>query len=427
MKGKLTKLMVNNSFWVNTFHLIFGTVLSQVIPILLQPFLRRWFSPEEFGAMAIYFSIVSIFCVLVNLNYQSAVVLPDEEEDAMSIVIGSISISAINSVLLGLLFLVFSDWIIQKWKLDFSFKTWFWFLPLSIFLNSSHLIFSNWLIRKKKFKALSLNKVSRRSTEGLFQMTGGLFSWKWGLNGGVIFGDFFNFITYCYQYFRTGGKLNKTIFNNVKSVFVRYKEFPMVGFIPNLLTTISSYIPVFLVSYHYDVELTGQLDLSRQILALPLALIAASISQVILQEFTELRRSEAHFNVRFKQLFLILLGISILMCIIVSLFGRALFVFIFGENWSLSGEITEVLVWSYAIKLIVAPLSMIFIVLEKLKLNAAWQVSNFLIISTLFFVGKKEFSDFMNYLVAIDMIMYFIYGFLIVKTVIKYDKKLDIN
>lgn len=418
-------LKYKSGFWANTFQLILGTVVAQLIPILLQPLLRRMFTPEEFGIMAIYFSIVSVLCVVVTLNYQTAVVLPEKDEDAMSIVLGSLSISAILSIVILIIFLLLSSDIIQFFNLPNDFRVWIWFLPLSIFLNASHMIFSNWLIRKKEFKKLSINKVSRRVAEGSAQISIG---WKWGnygLNGGVIIGDLVNGLTYLYQYIRTGGMFNIKIWQGIKSNLLRYKDFPLVGLSPNLLSTISSFIPVFLVTSLYTTELTGQFDLSRQILALPLALISASISQVLLQEFAGLSKEKKSIRKRYKKTFQVLLILSLTMCLFIFFFGKTIFLFIFGVDWLIGSEITKVLVWGYGIKLVISPLSILFVVFEKLKINALWQLGYFLVIASLYLFVNIDFHTFVAVLVITDLCMYSIYGVLTYRIVINYERKIN--
>lgn len=418
-------LKYKSGFWANTFQLILGTVVAQLIPILLQPLLRRMFTPEEFGVMAIYFSIVSVLCVVVTLNYQTAVVLPEKDEDAMSIILGSLFVSAVLSIAIFIVFLLLSSDIIKFFNLSNDFRVWIWFLPLSIFLNASHMIFSNWLIRKKEFNKLSINKVSRRIAEGGSQISIG---WKWGsygLNGGVIIGDLVNGLTYLYQYIRTGGYFGAIVRKNIKANLVRYKQFPLVGLAPILLNTVTSFIPVFLVTSLYSTELTGQFDLSRQILILPLSLISASISQVLLQDFADSIRKKESIKNRARNIFIVLSALAVSMCLFIYFFGKVIFLVIFGPDWLIGGEITELLVWGYGIRLVIAPLSVLFIVLERLKINALWQLAYFISVSLLYFMVNVDFYTFILMLVIVDVCLYVLYGLLMYKIVLNYEKKIN--
>ncbi len=66
----------NSELFKNTSILVSGTALAQLIPILLQPILRRFYSPEVFGAYSVYLSLVGILYVLSSLRYEMAIPLP---------------------------------------------------------------------------------------------------------------------------------------------------------------------------------------------------------------------------------------------------------------------------------------------------------------------------------------------------------------
>lgn len=417
------KQLFNSEFLKHSSVLIGGTLLAQLIPILLQPVLRRMFTPDEFGVMAVYFSIVSIVCVIASLNYQAAVVLPEEEEDAMAIVLGGVVISAIVSIVVFIVLLLFSDGLLHFFRLPSGLKNWLCILPVSIFLNSIHLIFGNWLTRKKAFKAFAINKVSRRMAEGIAQLGLGL-KWKsGGLILGTFFGDLVNGLTYFWQYRQTGGAFRGSVWGRVKKNLLRYKQFPLVSLAPNLLSTVSLFIPVLLITQLYSTEITGQFDLSRQILALPLSLISVSVSQVLVQKLSESRKNGTSVLPQMRNIFLVLTGLSLVGCLVVFIFGEALFSWIFGEQWRFSGAITELLVWSYGIKFIVAPLAIAFIAFEKLLLNSIWQMAYFVAMAALYMLPKLEFTDFLYLLIGIDVFFYVIYGLLTYYIVIDYEKK----
>jgi O-antigen/teichoic acid export membrane protein len=49
----MKKLFGQSDFLRNTVILVFGTGIAQMIPILLQPVLRRIYAPADFGAFAV--------------------------------------------------------------------------------------------------------------------------------------------------------------------------------------------------------------------------------------------------------------------------------------------------------------------------------------------------------------------------------------
>ncbi len=411
----------------NSSILIGGTLLAQIIPVLLQFVLRRMYSPEEFGMAAVYFTIVSILAVGGSLSYHSAIVLPKEDKDGNSLVVGSLVISVFFSILVFLIILLFSNPIIEVFKLPLGIKDWMYLIPVSVLFNSGHLIFSNWLIRKKAFKALAYNKISRRSSEGAAQVS---LNALWKGNGvllGTIIGDFINYLTYLFQFRRSGGRLVGVSKDDIKANLKKYLHFPKISLIPNLMSTVSLLLPVLIINAFYKEEITGQFDLSRQILALPLALISMSLSQVLLQKISQSRNDKTSVIKTIKRIFWLLFLGAGAASIVTFFFGEEIITLVFGDKWRLAGDVTELLIFGYAIKFIVSPFSSTFIAFEQLKLNSLWQILYSLGIIAMLMFDDLSFENFILLYVGIDLFFYFWYGVIIYYIINKYEKSLKLE
>lgn len=411
-------------FWRNVKYLISGTVVAQLIPFLLQPILRRLYSPEEFGLFTLYFSIVSILSIFVTMNYQNTISLPRKDSDGNALVMGNLLWAAILSVLVFAVFLLFHAFILHEFHLPNSFKKWIWFLPLSTFLSATHLIFSNWLIRKKAVGELNTGKIAHNFSEGVSQMSLG---YKWsqvGLIGGTIVGDGVGALVYLIQFFKSGGRFGKGMWKKSKFLLLAYRHYPMVGFGPFLFNAISAYIPIFLVASLFSPAEVGQFDLSRQILALPLAIVSAGLSQVLMQKFSssvQMGISIFHTYIKVKR---ILWMMAILMVLFFSLWGVPILKFLFGNQWEMGGQIVRILVWSYAIKLTISPLSILFATFGKLTINAIWQTFYFSILILLYLVVDTDLYTLIYILVVVDVFAYLIYGWLIRNMVRNYEQRI---
>jgi O-antigen/teichoic acid export membrane protein len=335
MIRKYTKQLAKIEFVKNSFTLITGTVVAQVFPIVLQPFLRRLYEPSDFGILALYATLLSVFYSFATLKYDSTVMLPKKDEDAANLVAGSVFTSLIISTLLFLLFLIFNAQIIALLSLPESMRFWLLILPLSIFLFSSSQVFNYWLIRKKAFKSSSLNKVYRRGAEGVSQVGLGVNFFGSGLVVGNIFGDLTNFISSYYQAVKSGFHLKALKKLKIIALFKRYSSFPKYNALPALLDTISLSIPVILLNKFYGGEVTGYFDLSRMFMALPLALISVSISQVLFQDISVRLRDKRTIEDVLKRIIKILAVVAGLIVLIGMLFSVPLFTLVFGEKWEL--------------------------------------------------------------------------------------------
>ena len=424
MINKLVKQLNRTEFLKNSLMLITGTVAAQVIPIVLQPFLRRVYTPEDFGVFAVYTSLLGIVVSVSNLRYESTVMLPRKDEDAANLVIAGWMISFIMASLSALVLLVFGEKLLALFDVDKDSVWLFYMLPLSIFLFSAYQSVNYYLIRKKAFKVSSLNKVVRRGGEGIVQIGAG-FSWhSIGLICGTIAGDLMNFLTGILQLKRQGFKTEWIKKVKIIALMKRYKDFPMYNTLPALLNTMSLSLPVLMISNFYGETITGYFDLSRMVLALPLALVSVSVSQVLFQHLSEKIRERKPIigQIRKTAKFL---GISAVIMIVAGYFlSVPVFKLVFGEKWELSGVMTQILIASYALKFVVSPLSVTFNALEKIRSNSLWQLLYFLSILSLFFFRHLPIEEFLMYYLVIDLIAYTVYFGLMAYQVSNYEKSL---
>jgi len=413
--------------------LISGTFLAQLIPILLQPFLRRIFTPREFGYFAIYTTIVGVLISLANLKYESAIVIAKKNTTANDLLKGGIIISFFFSILILIMMILFKENWINFFQIPKATQVMFWLIPLSVFVLSSYQCMNFWFIRKKRFKTSSVNKLIRRSSEGIGQLFLGFLK-KGGANkalssnglivGGII-GEVSNFIFgfwQCKKYELNWAKFN---LSKIKEALKTYKEFPIFNAIPSFLNTFSLMFPVIIVSSLFGEETTGQFDLSRVVLALPLALISVSVSQVYLQKISEKINRKEKILKEYKKMFFILASLSVPGAILGYFICEPIFVVFFGDNWETAIKITQILIFSYAIKFIVSPLSVSIIALEKLRWSALWQFSYFVLIIGLFFLNGKSIEEFFIIYACLDVIIYLIYFIITTYLILSYDKTIS--
>ena len=420
----MTKKLFNSEFLRNVFTLISGTAIAQIIPIALQLILRRIYSPDVFGAFAVYISVVGILVVISTLRYEMAVVLPKDDKDATNIVGLSFLISVFVNIVFLILIIFLKDFIIKLLNFPVEYSYWLYFMPLSTLLLSSYHAINYWLIRKKAFKASSINKMSRRSIEGVFQLSLGILRKPFGLAIGDFFGNLANIISGLIQLRKSSFRFSNINWATIKYVAKRYIEFPKYQAIPYLLNTISLLFPIFIINRIYSEEITGYYDLSRMVLALPLALISMSISQVLFQKLTEKKNKRLPVLKNILNTSKILALLTIPAIIILYFFGTEIFGFLFGKEWGVSGEYTSILVFSYSLKFVVSPISIVFPALEKIKIASIWQIFYFCAIITLIFLPKIAINDFLLIYVGIELIAYTIYFLLIYRITKNYDKSL---
>ena len=78
---------IDSVFYKNILILLKGSVLAQLIPLIISPFITRLYSPKELGVLALFSSISVILGSVVNGRYEQALVLVKTENEAKHLTI----------------------------------------------------------------------------------------------------------------------------------------------------------------------------------------------------------------------------------------------------------------------------------------------------------------------------------------------------
>lgn len=408
----------------NISILVSGTTIAQLIPIILQPLLRRYFSPEEFGAYAVYLSLIGILIVIASLKYELAIILPEKDKTATNILALAVLINLVFSFVLLIIIVLFRRPVLNLINLPVHYSIYLYLVPLGVFLHSMYQSINYWLIRKKLFFSISLIKFIRRGSEGSAQIMLMFSKVSAGLVIGDIIGHFANCVSGIIQALRNDVNLMHVSIIKLKYVFKKYLEYPKFNVIPSFMSACSYLLPAIFINKFFSSEYAGYFDLSKLMLSIPLALIATSISNVLLQLISEkFRKNESFVSSLFSIIFLVLF-IGLFEIIIIRIWGVKLFNLFFGQEWELSGIISRVLVWSFALNFLVASFSSLFISMKKIKILSAWQLLYFIGILSLTFFRNSSFELFLKTYVIIEIICSVLIAILMIFIVWTYEKSL---
>ena len=417
--------LLNNRILKNVTLLVSGTAIAQIILMLFQLVLRRLYSPEVFGAFSVYMSIVGILIILSTMRYELAVVLPKEDRKASGLVAGGILISLTINILVLIITIIFKKYIVNWLDFPEKYGYWLYFVPLSTFLFSTYQFLNYWLTRNSAFKAISINKVSRRLSEGIVQSIFGAIKSPSGLFAGDIVGNAANITAGYYQAKRKGFTFKNLSFRKIRASLRRYSSFPKYQTIPAVLNAASMLLPVFFINKFYSSDTAGYFDLSRQMLIVPISFITASLSQVLLKELSDRVKNNAKLTPSIlKTAMYLSIGILPFM-IVIMIWGEGLFSFFFSETWRVSGNYSAILAPAFAVQFIVSPLSISFTVLEKLKVLAAWQICYFGAVLALLSLSHLSITYFLAIYTGINIVAYSIYFLLIINCTRRYDKRTE--
>jgi O-antigen/teichoic acid export membrane protein len=420
----MKKLFTQKSeFFNHTFQLLVGTSLAQALAFIMQPVLSRLFNANDYTIYGVFITMLSWLEIISTGRYELATVIPKHDREAINLVAGASLLSAIIAFLTFIGALLFGHTIIG-WFHAPGLLIYLYLLPVSLLIWSVTKMLNSWLIRKEAFKASSVNKIVQRSFEQGSSVTFGAFSF----HGGLITGDFIGRATMLAVSFRQsihhGIDISLLSYKEMLSVLKKFYRYPFFNTLPALLNTTATLLPVFYMSSKYPGQIAGNFIFSRMILMAPTSFISFSISQVLLQKVAKNRsnnksiKSEIYSLVKY-------LGIAAFLLIAVFLIAAPqLFSFVFGKQWLLAGIFSQILVISFAIQLLVSPISSALVAMEKIKVYSIWQLSYFIAIGCLFFIKGIPARDFIILIMVIDVVFYLFYLALILIAVKKYENRL---
>jgi O-antigen/teichoic acid export membrane protein len=414
----------SGGFYRNTATLIVGTGIAQAIPVLLQPALRRIYTPEEFGAYAVFFSIFWILTAIASFRYELAIGLPEKDSDGANLVFLSLIINLVfNLILLGMIIL-FKDWIAGAFRFPQKYSTMLYLLPFCTFFFCSFEAMNYWLIRKKAFRSITVNKVSRRGAEGIVQLAFGFFRNPAGLFWADLAGGISNNISGINQLRRTGFSMIHVSRQGMISVMKRYSGFPKSNLLPYLMRIVALQLPVLMINQMFTKTEVGNFNLTQQAIVAPFGLITVAVSQVLLQMITEKKHKGQKIMPDFIRLSGMLLSIGILALLIIELWGPGLFSFLFGNKCTEAGNYSRILIIGYMFFLVVSPMNSILLGLEKIRSQSFWNIIHFLLLIGLYFIKNVSVSEFLMLYAGLETIAYTSLFIIIARTVNRYDKQL---
>jgi O-antigen/teichoic acid export membrane protein len=420
----LSKLNIKSDFIKNSATLIGGTVIAQAIPILLQPVLRRMYTPEEYGALAIYLNLFGIITIVSSLRYEAAIMLPKQHNQAANVLGLSF---VINLIINGIIFLVLLAGlkpISNALGLNEKYASYLLLLPISGLAFGIYQNINYWLIRQKAFAASTKNKITRRIIEGISQILSGILKLKGGLFWGDLLGNLANVISGVKQMFKNN--FNKDVITKKRLGWAlkKYKEFPLYNALPTLASSIATTLPYLFINKFYSTETVAHVDLCRLALSVPLVFVSSTLSQILFQDITERKAHKKPVYEELKKVLLIVLAVFIAEIIVVELIAPQLFSFVFGEPYRISGDYAKWLVLSFGFSFITSTFSFLLITFQKLKLNAIWQIAYLAGISSLYWFGHLPLKNFIQLFIGIDVAFQIILILIFIYTVKQYQNKI---
>lgn len=300
---KKYKAMMGSEFVRNSTKLLSAGVIAQAIGILIYPVLTRIYAPEDFGLLNLFQSIGGVLIIFSTAEYQYAILLPKEEEQAKR------CLHVGTTILLGLFLLCcvsipFAEPIAQLFNAP-ELTRWYWTLPLLVLFSGGWSLLNYWHTRKKNYTLASTYQISKSLLNaGLKWGLGALGFLKGGLIVATVVSTALSFLLNLFRSKRAyHWRVKSLVPQPDKQTAITYRNFPQYALPRSLANYVSANLPFLLLTPYFGLTETGYFGMAFALAFLPISLIYNSVYQVLFQQISEKVNQRATIINTFKKFY----------------------------------------------------------------------------------------------------------------------------
>jgi O-antigen/teichoic acid export membrane protein len=353
---------LSKGFVADSATIMAGTMSSQVVNFVAAPILARLYTPAEYGRAAVVLATIALFTVVACGRYDLAIMLPEKDGDAIKILFVSLLVSVVASSVVGLGYTLLA----LVHRADSSYL---WLVWIGVAFGGFDFALSAWTLRRRAFARLAMARASNGFVAVGVQLVFGVLHRATATN--LLIGTLAGYV--CSVVIQSSLLLGKDILalwnepdqSSLWELVRRYSKFPLVEAWGALLNSSAVQLPVFILNSFFPESVVGHYSMAFRLIAAPVTLLAAAVSQVFFQRAAELRRMGAGLHQFSYKLYTRLLLVGLIPFLPMTLFGQTLFSVFLGGQWTQAGLYAQYLGPSLLFQLAFAPLSFMFIILEK--------------------------------------------------------------
>lgn len=356
----------------NLTILVTGSASAQFIALALSPVFSRYYSPHEFGLLAVFMSILSALSVIVCLRYEFAIIPARTVDDASALLQLSLKITLLTTLLSLAGVTIFN--LFFSGNKDLS--NWLWLLPVMTLANGSYQAMLNWANRHKNYKLISRYRIINSIIANGVILAAALLGYiTYGLLVGFVAGG----VTAMLVLYISIQKSNAPFAFNLGNAKLRetarkYDVFPKVNLWQAFADMLLINGVIYFLTFFFSQAVVGLYGMTMRVLQAPFNLIGYSIGQIFLQEAAHQYHEGKNIQPLIKKSILRTAVVALPIVIILVITGPDIFVFVFGDQWRESGQFARILAPWFFLDFIRTPISQVPVIIGKQRQWLAWNV-----------------------------------------------------
>ncbi len=345
--------------------LVSGTGVAQGIAFLTVLAVGRLYDPDAFGAFALIVSVATVLVPLSTLKIEVAIIPADSDWDAFCLARGAIRLVLLCASFLLVLGPVLTGLGALGWL---SSGPGYWYLvPALLTVYGLFAVLSQVALRQRQYGMVAWRGVAQNAITGVAQVVGSLATRAAvGLAVGELLGRIggvLMLLPSLISYHRRFGGAGKS---DYRGLWTRYGGV-VRNFLPaSFMDMLSVSIFVLFAGAWFGTEVAGYVGMTQRVLALPIALVGASLGQVLLAEISHAARRGVGGEQRLlRRSVLLLVAVAVVAAGTILVLGPWIFSTILGEQWYEAGVLARIMAVPLAVGIVWNPMSSLFVAYRR--------------------------------------------------------------
>lgn len=354
-----------NSIWVGILHMGLGTVLAQMINIVVQPILTRVFPAETLGIYTYLISLATMIIPVASLKLDMLIVSEPNEKEAQYItdacIIINILISLIYAIVIIVGYQVSDNNIFNKYGIII------YVVPVLVFTNGLRFLFISYLNRYKEYKTISIIAIIREAIRAVIQVGAGFLSLGvFSLSMGYAVSPLFGLNIQMRNYLKELKERPRINLKKFKEIVLEKGKRQILFLVPaQFINSFSASLVTISITALFSAKILGYYSAGVRILDIPIVFITSNVSKVCYQRISENIANKKPVLRTLMSVIIVLSAVSIMGFGTLYVIAPRLSEIVFGQGYRVAGEYIRCLCVMYAVRLVATSFAGVYTVFRK--------------------------------------------------------------
>lgn len=341
---------------------VFGAGASQAITLIGTPFLTRLYSTHDWGVFALFASLVMTVSIAASGRYELASVLPDSDLESNRLLVLSGAVTLVTALLVGLVAIAVLAVLGEQ---AFFFYVVIGFVAVVAQGAIQSLTYA--AVRHKRYTVLSTARIVNASAALALSV-----AWVWwhlpgpgmiiGLTGGAVAGTLVLLIWYVPRLARTSGVWRV---GEMAAAARQWSDYPRKNVPHALLDGVRDTGTQAFVTLLFGPSANGAFALCLRVLKAPGGVVGTALAQVVYKDMAD-SKPRGELRDRVGEIGRWATALAAPFFLVVAIAGPWGFRLVFGQQWTLAGQMARPLSFAALIWFVSGTLSFLPAVLGRL-------------------------------------------------------------